>query len=145
MGAPIVEDHQVITLLGSLPKSYSMFVTAQEARESVSLNYLQQALAHEKQKRQGQDHSKSTEVQRRDAAIVGESRKKFKPREPICFGRQQPGHFRRDYPKVKRVLSHKAETSDEKAKDLELIGAFAASVNHSQAETWLVTRGPPVT
>ena len=45
-GAPISEEDQVITLLGSLPMSYSTFVTAQEARENVSLYYLQKALAH---------------------------------------------------------------------------------------------------
>ena len=44
-------------LLGILPNSYFTFVTAQEARAKVSLNYLQQALAHEKQERHGQDHS----------------------------------------------------------------------------------------
>ena len=59
-------------------------------------------------------------------------------RKPICFGCQKPGHLRRDCPKVKRVLSQKAETADEKTEDLELIGTFAASANHSQAQTWLV-------
>ena len=33
IGAPIAEKDQVVTLLGSLSKSYSTFVTAQEARE----------------------------------------------------------------------------------------------------------------
>ena len=141
IGAPIAEEDQVVTLLGSLPKSYSTFVTAQEARENVSLNYLQQALAHEEQKRHGQGHSESTDVQRGDAALVGESKKKFKPRKPICFGCQQPGHFRRDCPKEKRVPSHKAETADEKAEDLESTGAFAASTDSSQAGTWLVDSG----
>ena len=141
IGAPIAEEDQVVTLLGSLPKSYSTFVTAQEARENASLNYLQQALAHEEQKRHGQGHSESTDVQRGDAALVGESKKKFKPRKPICFGCQQPGHFRRDCPKEKRVPSHKAETADEKAEDLESTGAFAASTDSSQAETWLVDSG----
>ena len=90
MGAPIAEEDQVVTLLGSLPKSYSTFVTAQEARENVSLNYLQQALAHEEQKRHEQEHSKSTNVQRRDAALVGEmwcsmsKTSDMEPREPLA-------------------------------------------------------------
>ena len=138
MGAPITEEDQVVMLLGSLPKSYSTFVTSQEARENVLLNYLQQALVHEEQKRHGQEHFKNADMQKRDAALVGESRKNFKPRKPICFGCQQPGHFQRYCPKVKRGLSHKAETADERAEDLELTGAFAASTNSSQAETWLV-------
>ena len=141
MGAPITEEDQVVTLLGSLPKSYSTFVTAQEARENVSLSYLQQALVHEEQKRHGQEHFKNADMHRRDAALVGESRKNFKPRKPICFGCQQPGHFQCDCHKVKKVLSHKAETADERAEDLEVTGAFAASTNCSQAETWLVDLG----
>ena len=107
MGAPIAEEDKVVTLLRSMPKSYSTFATARAAQKNVLLNYLQQALAHEEQKRHGREHSKSTDTQRRDAALVGESRKKFKPQKPICFGCQQPGDFRRNCPKVKRVLSHK--------------------------------------
>ena len=141
MGAPITEEDQVVTLLGSLPKSYSMFVTAQEARENVSLKYLQQALVHEEQKRHGHEHFQNADMHRRAAALVGESRKKFKPPKPICFGCQQPAYFRRYCPKVKRVHSHKAETADERAEDLDLTGAFPASTNSSQAETWLVDSG----
>ena len=80
-------------------------------------------------------------MQRRDAVLVGESRKKFKPGKPICFGCQQPGYFRCDCPTVRRALSHNAETADKNAEDLELTGAFAASTNSSQAETWLVDSG----
>ena len=85
MGAPITEEDQVVTLLGNLPKSYSTFVPAQEARENVSLKHLQQALVHEEQKRHGQEHFKNTDIHRRDAALIGESRKKFKPRKHTCF------------------------------------------------------------
>ena len=46
IGAPIAEEDQVVTLLGSL--RYSTLVTALEARvDGISLNYVQQALAHE--------------------------------------------------------------------------------------------------
>ena len=51
IGAPIDEEDQVVTLLGSLPKCYSTLVTALEARnDDISLNYVQQALVHEEQK-----------------------------------------------------------------------------------------------
>lgn len=48
IGAPISEEDQVVTLLGSLPPSYSTLVTALEARaDDVKLSYVQQALVHE--------------------------------------------------------------------------------------------------
>ena len=51
IGAPITEEYQVVTLLGSLPKSYSMLVTTLEARvdEGLLLKYVQQALVNEEQ------------------------------------------------------------------------------------------------
>ena len=50
ISAPISEEDQVVTLLGSLPRSYSILVTALEARiEDASLSFVQQALIHEEQ------------------------------------------------------------------------------------------------
>lgn len=60
IGAPISEEDQVVTLLGSLPKSYSTPVTALEV--GISLNYGQQALVHEEQKMCGQGHSSNPDV-----------------------------------------------------------------------------------
>jgi len=52
IGAPISEEDQVVTVLGSLPPSYATLVTALEARvDDVSLKFVQQALIHEEQKR----------------------------------------------------------------------------------------------
>lgn len=48
IGAPISEEDQVVTLLGSLPRTFATFVTAIEARmEDVYLDYVQRALIHE--------------------------------------------------------------------------------------------------
>ena len=45
INAPISEEDQVVTLLGSLPRKYSTLVTTLEARvDDVSLSYVQQAL-----------------------------------------------------------------------------------------------------
>ena len=52
IGAPISNEDQVVTLLGSLPRSYSTLVTALEARgDDLTLRFAQQALIQEKQKR----------------------------------------------------------------------------------------------
>ncbi len=43
--APISEEDQVVTLLGSLPPSYATLVTALEARvDAIQLDFVQQAL-----------------------------------------------------------------------------------------------------
>ena len=61
IGAPIAEEDQVVTLLGSLPQSYSTLVTALEARvEDVKLSFVQQALVHEEQKLSGKFGDTST-------------------------------------------------------------------------------------
>ena len=48
--APIAEEDQVVALLGSLPSSYSTLVTALEARDNISLSYIQQSLIREEQR-----------------------------------------------------------------------------------------------
>ena len=50
INALIAEEDQVVTLLGSLPPSYSTLVTALEARDVISLSYVQQSLIHEEQR-----------------------------------------------------------------------------------------------
>lgn len=51
--APISGEEQVVTLLGSLPPRYSTWVTALEARDALSLSYVQQSLINEEQKSKG--------------------------------------------------------------------------------------------
>ena len=48
--APIAEENQVVTLLGSLPPSYSALITALKARDAVTLSYVQQSLIRKEQK-----------------------------------------------------------------------------------------------
>ena len=47
IGAPISEEDQVVTLLGSLPPSFSTVVTALEARaDDLTMDFVQQQLIH---------------------------------------------------------------------------------------------------
>ena len=63
IGASISEEDQVVTLLGSLLRSYATVVTALETRvDNVQLTHVQQALIHEEQKLQTQLQSSSMEV-----------------------------------------------------------------------------------
>ena len=65
IGAPVSEEDLILTLLGSLLKSYDAFVTSLEARDdNISLNYVQQALVHEEQKMNGQDFSSDPEFRK---------------------------------------------------------------------------------
>ena len=70
IGAPIGEEKQEVTLLGSLPKSYATLVTALEVRvDDISLDFVQQALIHEEQK-----HSGETEVNEPESVLSRKSR-----------------------------------------------------------------------
>ena len=47
IGSPISEEDQIVTLLGSLPPSYSTLVTALEAcTDDLKFDFVQQALVH---------------------------------------------------------------------------------------------------
>ena len=150
IGAPIDEEDQVVTLLGSLPQSYSTLVTALEARvDDIKLDFVQQALMHEEQKLKGQStHSKGQE----ESALMGRPRKPLKFQNQKCYHCGQPGHFRQDCPKRKQQdnskAMHRAKAVGEKPLDLDSgsadEGVFAASVGSAglpQMGRWLVDSG----
>ena len=53
LGAPIAEENQVVTLLGSLLASFQTLITALEAQDTVTLSHAQQSLIHEEKKLNG--------------------------------------------------------------------------------------------
>ena len=57
IGAAIAEEDQVVTILGSLLAKYSTLVTALEARNELTLGYVQQSLLHEEKKLTGEYRS----------------------------------------------------------------------------------------
>ena len=146
IGAPISEEDQVVTLLGSLPPSYSTIVTALEARvDNVNLPFVQQALIHEEHKRSVQTDDTAS---RSDLALMG-ARKYDNSRKPRCFGCCKLGHIRRDCPEKRGfpAVGHKAKAAEEEhssESDSEGVGAFAAStgsVKSACMDRWLVDSG----
>ncbi|CAI8045672.1 Retrovirus-related Pol polyprotein from transposon TNT 1-94 [Geodia barretti] len=99
-GAPISEEDQVVTLLGSVPHSYSTLVTGLEAHvDNVSLSYVQQAVIHEERKKSvgpGNLPVGGGKSGRQQSALVG---RQGRGRRLRCYGCGGEGHFRRDCPK----------------------------------------------
>ncbi len=154
IGAPIVEEDQVVTLLGSLPRSYSTLVTALEARgDDLTFNFVKQALVQEEQKRLGVSSDSQS-------ALISSSAKKTKyvPRKQLkCFGCGQIGHIRRNCTRASAnrkeqadssvKLTHNAKTANEhdpkeSLSTEEADSVFAAS-SSSQSEIgkWLIDSG----
>ena len=91
IGSPISEEDQVVTLLGSLPQSYSTLVTALEARgDEIKLDFVQQALVHEELKLKGQ----SSNEEMGDSTLIRKFKKTVKPQKLRCYHCGQAGHFR---------------------------------------------------
>jgi hypothetical protein len=161
IGAPISQEDQVVTLLGSLPRSYSTLVTALEARgDDLTLTFVQQALVQEEQKRLNGRGSAIPSDNSSAAALLGDSKRYVNPRKAKCFNCGQVGHFRRDCPrnyssnKPSRHYqpTHKAKAVGEKpqpenkSNNSGTGSVFAASAESSvipieREEKWLIDSG----
>ena len=90
IGAPISEEDQVVTLLGSLPRSFATLVTAIEARmDGVSLDYVQQALIHEEMKQS----ELSGQLSEAESALAGAFKRNMPRNRPTCYGCGNVGHI----------------------------------------------------
>ena len=90
IGAPISEEDQVVTLSGSLPKSFATLVTAIEARmDGVSLDYVQQALIHEEMKQSELSRQSSGA----ESALAGAFKRNMSRDRPTCYGCVNVGHI----------------------------------------------------
>ena len=149
--APISEEDQVVTLLGSLPSSYSTLVTALEARDAVSLSYVQQALIQEEQRMNVVD-SKSDAGQsavfdeKTGRAFVGKQSQQCQKgrQQKVCYLCGETGHIRWNCPEnhQERSLSkpkHIAKPVKTMEEDSEL--ACGASSKSYNKENWIVDSG----
>ena len=150
IGAPISEEDQVVTLLGSLSQSYSTLVTALEARvDDVRLNFVQQALIHEEQKINGHSSITSTlsSVNHGTAsALVGAHQKRTKQASRFkCFDCGEEGHFRHNCPRKKEQQRpkpmHRAKPAEEKHSDVDSNSPGAFAVHLAQRTPLKRTNG----
>ena len=100
----IAEEDQVVTLLGSLPPSYSTLVTALKARDAITLSYVQQSLIREEQmlKESNTQHTGLNKVSGTGRALIGkydDQTNKGHRNKKVCYLCGEIGHFRKDCPK----------------------------------------------
>ena len=156
IGAEVAEEDQVVTLLGSLPPSFSGLVTALEARENVTLDYVQQSLVQEEIKRKAASGGATPSQQ--DSALFGAAKDQFR-KPPICWKCNEIGHIWRFCPHDKGKKSaprpgHKAKAAqevnspdeptqgcDSDADSDADLGVFVAGNGTPQNEKWLVDSG----
>jgi hypothetical protein len=136
IGSPISEEDQVVSLLGSLPQSYSALVTALEARvDNLDLTYVQQALLHEEQKRS----DCSTDKKAGESALMSKPKKSRKAIK--CYGCGEKGHKKPDCPNKKRTKEeHKAKTAEDNCPD-DAFTASVTSVTGKQTDQWIIDSG----
>ena len=144
IGAPISEEDQVVTLLGSLPPSYATLVTALEARvDDVSLKFVQQALIHEEQKQCSSDFVRSIASRKQnDVVLVGKKVSTGTAKHKVkCFECGVVGHYKSECPKKKTYSTdnHRLRAAEQLGSECEQ--AFEATVSSVERGQWLIDSG----
>lgn len=148
--APISEEDQVVTLLGSLPDSYSTVVTALETQQDPpTLEFVQQALLNEEQKRREQVLPASVGVSgaRSNNANPPDTAMKAGRPKPKCWDCGKVGHMQRQCPNRKQHSnSNNHNRSQHKAKHVADDTESAFAINNDDGENstsqrWLIDSG----
>ena len=150
INAPIAEEDQVVTLLGSLPPGYSTLVTALEARDAISLSYVQQRLKGSNTLHTSLDTAMGGTGQ----ALIGKQESQTSKRwqyKKTCYLCGESGHFCKDCPKN---FHQKLFKSKHKAKSACMVSqgeshsdtesdetVFGASSQSHNPQDWIVDSG----
>ena len=106
INAAISEEDHVVTLLGSLPSSYTNLVTVLEAKNDLNFETVQQALLNEEQKKDDDSIKDSNH----EGALLART-KKPKSDSRGCFNFGSLQHSQRDCPQLRRDKYPSAETA----------------------------------
>lgn len=96
LGASINEEDQIITLLGSMPKSYSTIVNVLENKESLNLIGVQEALKNEERKIKKIFSSDENILTMRKRSTTYQT-----SRSIICYNCRKEGHIQRNCPHLR--------------------------------------------
>lgn len=158
IGAVIEEEDQIVTLLGSLPPSYATIVTALETKiDNLTLQFVQQALINEEQKRVNTDNSSgatsggASAMSSRFQGNVQDNSKSVGAERPStwrCYKCGKEGHIKRDCPSLKKKTkkkTHKAKnvTCDdaEDSSESAFVTKEANPTDRPQQVEWLIDSG----
>ena len=140
IGSPIAEEDQVMTLLGSLPSSFSPLVTTLGAQlDKVTWADVEHALLDE------QCRKEKFQIPGKDTALVGVQGKPHNVKKSLkCFLCGRKGHFKRDCPKQKaygQEQGHNAKVATDNAEQDEAFHAPAGQVGTGKYHKWLIDSG----
>ena len=125
--APISEEDQVVTLLGSLPDSFENVVTALEARvDDLTLNFVHQTLINAEQKRS----ASSTTT---DTTLMSTPQHRTLPRARACYNCGSMTHLQRKCPQ------NRYKTADRSKHNAKHVSTEQSSDDSSNGEAYTVS------